>query len=140
MSTHKVGARGLSRRGFLTSAAVTAGALGMCRLGSFAWAQSGALRVYANSSYRNGYQPAVQRFMQQFPDVNVRAEFAATDQIQTTTRVQLTSRTAPDIITVWPGNGNPLAVQQIAPAGFLQDLSGQAFTKSVPKAFHSTLR
>jgi raffinose/stachyose/melibiose transport system substrate-binding protein len=136
MNTLEVGARNLSRRGFIKSAALAAGALGISPLGFSAWAQSGSLRVYANSSYRNGYQPAVQRFMQQFPSVNVRAEFAATDQIQTTTRVQLTSRTAPDIITVWPGNGNPLAVQQIAPAGFLQDLSDQPFTKSVPKAFH----
>ncbi|CAH1658696.1 MAG: extracellular solute-binding protein [Chelatococcus sp.] len=98
-----------------------------------AFALDGQLRVYANSSLRAGVQAVAKAFVAKNSGVNVRTEFANTDQIQTTTRVQLGAGTAPDVITVWPGSGNPLSVGQIAPAGYLMDLTSQNFGAAVPE-------
>jgi raffinose/stachyose/melibiose transport system substrate-binding protein len=50
-----------------------------------------------------------------------------------TVRMQLSSGTAPDIVPVWPGSGVPLSVHQLAPGGFLADLTQQPIVKNVPE-------
>ena len=47
------------------------------------------------------------------------------DQYQQQIRTQLASGTAPDVMTVWPGNGNPGATYVLAKPGYLLDLSDQ---------------
>ncbi|MGV8910328.1 MAG: ABC transporter substrate-binding protein, partial [Propionicimonas sp.] len=49
-------------------------------------------------------------------------------------RTQLTSGTAPDVFSVFPGNGSPTAVQVLGPAGkFLYDLSDRPWIAKMPK-------
>jgi raffinose/stachyose/melibiose transport system substrate-binding protein len=74
------------------------------------------------------------------PGTSVRMEFGDTDPIVTTTRVQLTSGTAPDLITVWPGGGNALAVRQLVPNNFLVDLSDRPWAASVPEGFDAVMK
>jgi raffinose/stachyose/melibiose transport system substrate-binding protein len=131
---------GLSRRDLLrySTVGVAAVAIPTVPTGS-ARAAEYNLRVFANSSLRQPLESAIDRFVQRNPGSRIRANYANTDQIQTTTRVQLGSGTAPDLLTVWPGNGNPLALGQIAPAGYLVDLSGQPFVEEIPEAFEDVL-
>jgi raffinose/stachyose/melibiose transport system substrate-binding protein len=67
------------------------------------------------------------------PSIKIKPVFAGTEQWQITLRTQLASGTAPDIFFVQPGNGNPTTMRQLAPPGYLKDLSGFAFSKLVPK-------
>ena len=39
----------------------------------------------------------------------------------------------PDIIGVWPGNGNAMAVHQIGPLGALADLSGEPWAQAAAR-------
>src|SRR5262249_25286564 len=47
-------------------------------------------------------------------------------------RTQLSSGTAPDVFTVWPGNGNPGANFVLAKPGYLMDLSDQPWASQLP--------
>jgi raffinose/stachyose/melibiose transport system substrate-binding protein len=52
----------------------------------------------------------------------------------------LASGTAGDVLNTWVGNGNPLTVEQLAPGGFLEDLSGQPFAEKLPKSIDPVTR
>ena len=67
------------------------------------------------------------------PTIKIKPVFAGTEQWQISLRTQLASGTAPDIFFVQPGNGNPTTMRQLAPPGYLLDLSKFAFSKLVPK-------
>lgn len=120
----------LSRRGFM------AGAAGAGLMGStgFGWAQSysGELRVLADAAKRAALESAVNKFGAKYSGMRVRLNVASVDQLMATVRMQLTSGTAPDIVPVWPGSGVPLSVHQLAPTGYLEDLSAQSFAKNTP--------
>ncbi|WP_261165707.1 ABC transporter substrate-binding protein [Microbacterium sp. Marseille-Q6965] len=60
---------------------------------------------------------------------------ADTDDYQTTLRTQLSSGTAPDVFFVWPGDGNPMALQVVAEAGLVEDLSDMDFVEKIPEAY-----
>ncbi len=51
-------------------------------------------------------------------------------QILTQINTQLVSGTASDVVTVFPGQGNPIAVQTLSKNGYLADLSAQSWTKN----------
>lgn len=72
---------------------------------------SGGLRVAASSTDRIPMDAVVAAFRKKNPDTKVEITYADTDQLQSTLRTQLSSGTAPDVFTVWPGNGNPAALQ-----------------------------
>ena len=67
------------------------------------------------------------------PTIKIKAVYSGTEQWQISLRTQLASGTAPDIFFVQPGNGNPTTMRQLAPPGYLLDLSKFAFSKKVPK-------
>lgn len=46
----------------------------------------------------------------------------------------LAAGTAADVIEVGPGNGNPATIDNLAPAGYLMDLSDEPWVKNVPSA------
>jgi raffinose/stachyose/melibiose transport system substrate-binding protein len=69
------------------------------------------------------------------PGVTVNLTTAGADQLQQQLRTQLASGTAPDVMSVWPGNGNPGATYVIAKPGYLQDLSDQPWASQLPDAF-----
>lgn len=96
-------------------------------------ASGDALTMTANSTDRVPMDLVVEAFQEQNPDIDVTVTYADTDQLQSTLRTQLSSGTAPDVFTVWPGNGNPAALELLAPGGFLADLSDREFASRIPE-------
>jgi raffinose/stachyose/melibiose transport system substrate-binding protein len=91
------------------------------------------LTVAANSTDRVPMDALVAAFEDANPDTQVTVTYADTDQLQSTLRTQLSSGTAPDVFTVWPGNGNPAALQLLAPSGYLADLGDAEFASRIPE-------
>jgi raffinose/stachyose/melibiose transport system substrate-binding protein len=79
----------------------------------------------------------VAAFEEEHPDIDVTVTYADTDQLQSTLRTQLSSGTGPDVFTVWPGNGNPGALQVLQPAGYLADLSDLSFAGRIAEGDRS---
>src|SRR3954454_20156440 len=69
------------------------------------------------------------------PGVTVNLTTAGADQYQQQIRTQLSSGTAPDVMTVWHGNGNPGATYVLAKPGYLLDLSDQPWASQLPDSF-----
>ena len=76
----------------------------------------------------------VEEYSRVAPDVHIKVSAAPIDTYQTVLRTRLASGNAPDLFTVWPGNGNSMSVAQVAPLGTLADLSGTAWARSLPAA------
>jgi raffinose/stachyose/melibiose transport system substrate-binding protein len=70
-----------------------------------------------------------------YTQAKFQTSYAPTDQVQTSLRTQLGAGNAPDVHVVYPGNGSAMSMAQIAQAGLLADLSGQAWTQSIPGNF-----
>jgi raffinose/stachyose/melibiose transport system substrate-binding protein len=99
---------------------------------AFAQTKSASLNIFAISGDRIPLQATLKIWQQQNPDVKVHVTYADTTPYQSTLRTQLAAGTAADVFEVWPGNGNPGAVQILAPYGYLADLSSQPFAKREP--------
>jgi raffinose/stachyose/melibiose transport system substrate-binding protein len=80
-------------------------------------------------------EDVVKAFEAANPGVKVTLTTAGADQYQQQIRTQLSSGTAPDVMTVWPGNGNPGATYVLAKPGYLLDLSDQPWASQLPPAF-----
>jgi raffinose/stachyose/melibiose transport system substrate-binding protein len=68
------------------------------------------------------------------PGVTVNFTTSGADQYQQQIRTQLSSGTAPDVMSVWPGNGNPGATYVLAKPGYLLDLSDRPWAGKLPPA------
>lgn len=66
--------------------------------------------------------------------VEVSVDVIAQDY-ETILRTRLTSGTARDVFQVAPGGGNPVAIVELAQAGFLADLSDQPWAANIPEVF-----
>jgi raffinose/stachyose/melibiose transport system substrate-binding protein len=77
-------------------------------------------------------EDVVKAFEAANPGVKVNLTTAGADQYQQQIRTQLASGTAPDVMTVWPGNGNPGATFVLAKPGYLLDLSDQPWASKLP--------
>jgi raffinose/stachyose/melibiose transport system substrate-binding protein len=80
-------------------------------------------------------EPVVKAFEAANPGVKVNLTTSGADQYQQQIRTQLSSGTGPDVMTVWPGNGNPGATYVLAKPGYLLDLSDQPWAAQLPDAF-----
>ena len=78
-------------------------------------------------------EDVVKAFEAANPGVKVNFTTSGADQYQQQIRTQLSSGTAPDVMSVWPGNGNPGTVTVLAEAGYLRDLSDQPWAAKYPK-------
>src|SRR4051795_13281779 len=94
--------------------------------------QGASLKVYALTSDRAGFQAVLAAWKKANPSVKVKVTYADVTPYQSTLRTQLAAGTAADVFEVWPGNGNPGAIQVLAPYHFLADLSSQSFAKREP--------
>jgi raffinose/stachyose/melibiose transport system substrate-binding protein len=112
--------------------AALAGAAGTAATAATRTTTSSDLKVYALTSDRTGFQAVLAVYKKQHPDVNVKVTYADVTPYQSTLRTQLSAGTGADVFEVWPGNGNPGAIQVLAPYHFLADLSGQRFAKREP--------
>lgn len=95
--------------------------------------KASSLRLFVQSGDRIPFQATLKIWAKMHPDVKVNVTYADTNPYQSTLRTQLAAGTAADVFEVWPGNGNPAAIQVLAPYGYLMDLSKQAFAKREPK-------
>jgi raffinose/stachyose/melibiose transport system substrate-binding protein len=82
-------------------------------------------------------EDVVKAFEAANPGVKVNFTTAGADQYQQQIRTQLSSGTAPDVLSVWPGNGNPGATYVLAKPGYLLDLSGQPWAARLPAVVQS---
>ena len=90
-------------------------------------APSGSLRIATTNDNADGLNAVLDIFKERHPGVDVKTALMTTPDLQSTLRTQLSSGTGPDVFFTWPGNGNPMSVQNVAPLGFLADLSGQSW-------------
>jgi raffinose/stachyose/melibiose transport system substrate-binding protein len=118
----------------LLAAAVAALGVGGASARTDAGTLGGAdtLTIYAQSGDRIPFEAALAIWRKQNPNAPVRVTYADTNPYQSTLRTQLAAGTAADVFTVWPGNGNPAAIQVLAPYRYLADLSKEAFAKREP--------
>ncbi|GAA2110683.1 extracellular solute-binding protein [Actinomadura alba] len=117
------------------TAAVVAGvalAAGACSSGTNASGGSETLRIAAVATDRAGTEAVLKAFQVKNPKVRVTTSYSDTDQYQGTLRTQLSSGTAPDVFFAWPGNGNPAAIEVLAPTGYIADLSSRSWTARIP--------
>ncbi|HZM75842.1 MAG TPA: extracellular solute-binding protein [Candidatus Limnocylindrales bacterium] len=96
-------------------------------------ASSGDNKVLTLASVDQGsIEDVVKAFEAANPGVKVNFTTSGADQYQQQIRTQLSSGTAPDVMTVWPGNGNPGATYVLAKPGYLMDLSSQPWAAKLP--------
>ncbi|TCC30963.1 ABC transporter substrate-binding protein [Kribbella speibonae] len=125
----------------LIAAVAAAGLLAACSGGTNAGdngsgsTPSGVLTLA--SVDQGSIEDVVKAFEAANPGVDVRFTTSGADQYQQQIRTQLSSGTAPDVMTVWPGNGNPGATYVLAKPGYLMDLSDQPWAAKLPPAMKS---
>jgi raffinose/stachyose/melibiose transport system substrate-binding protein len=125
-----------TRRMTAVAAAMTAATLmAACSSGTNS-GDSGDNQTLTIASVDQGsVEKVVDAFKAANPGVTVNLTTSGADQYQQQIRTQLSSGTAPDVMTVWPGNGNPGATYVIAKPGYLLDLSDQPWAAQLPEAF-----
>jgi len=113
----------------MTAVTVLAG----CAGGTNAPAGGGDNKLLTLASVDQGsIEDVVKAFEAANPGVTVRFTTSGADQYQQQIRTQLASGTAPDVMSVWPGNGNPGATYVLAKPGYLLDLSDQPWAAKYP--------
>ena len=94
--------------------------------------EASSLKIYALAGDRIPMEAVLKVWKKQNPNVKTTITYADTNPYQSTLRTQLAAGTAADVFEVWPGNGNPGAIQVLAPYGYLKDLTNQSFAKREP--------
>jgi len=113
--------------------ATVVAALTACSGGTNANNGGGGSQTLTVASVDQGsIEDVVKAFEAANPGVHVNLTTAGADQYQQQIRTQLASATAPDVFSVWPGNGNPGAVYTLAKPGYLLDLSDQPWAGKLP--------
>ena len=95
-------------------------------------AQGTTLTLMFLGSYQAANEQAIAGFQKENPDITIKASYTAEPQ---SIRALFTTGNAPDIPMVYPGDGSAIAVKQLARAGLLEDLSGEAWAKTVSPSF-----
>jgi raffinose/stachyose/melibiose transport system substrate-binding protein len=120
----------------LVAAVTVVAALTACSGGTNA--NTGGEQTLTVASVDQGsIEDVVKAFETANPGVKVNLTTAGADQYQAQIRTQLASGTAPDVFSVWPGNGNPGAVYTLAKPGYLLDLSDQPWAAKLPSGVKS---
>ena len=122
----------------LLAVATVVTALTACSGGTNANNGGGGSQTLTVASVDQGsIEDVVKAFEAANPGVHVNLTTAGADQYQQQIRTQLASATAPDVFSVWPGNGNPGAVYTLAKPGYLLDLSDQPWASKLPAGVKS---
>ncbi|MET7394918.1 extracellular solute-binding protein [Dactylosporangium sp. NPDC005572] len=121
----------------LALAAALAVAVTACSSGTNAGSGSDSNTLTLASVDQGSIEEVVTAFEAANPGVKVRYTTSGADQYQQQIRTQLASGTAPDVMTVWPGNGNPGATFVLAKPGYLMDLSDQPWASKLPAGLKS---
>jgi raffinose/stachyose/melibiose transport system substrate-binding protein len=115
-------------------AVLAAACSGGTNAGSGGAAGGGDQTLTLASVDQGSVEDVVKAFEAANPGVKVNFTTAGADQYQQQIRTQLASGTGPDVMTVWPGNGNPGATYVLAKPGYLLDLSDQPWAAKYPNA------
>ena len=97
------------------------------------------LKATIDSNFKAALDPLVKEFEAANPGTKIDVTYAPVDQIQTSLRAQLGAGNAPDMFTVWPGNGSAMSVTQLSAANVLTDLTDQPWTGDIPENFKPLL-
>jgi raffinose/stachyose/melibiose transport system substrate-binding protein len=120
----------------LLAAITAAGLLAACSGGTNA--AGGDEQTLTIASVDQGsVEEVVKAFEKANPGVEVNLTTSGADEYQRQIRTQLSSGTAPDVMSVWPGNGNPGATYVLAKPGYLRDLSGEPWAAKYPDVVKS---
>ena len=117
----------------LVAALTAASVLAACSGGTNAGSGSDDKTLTLASVDQGSVEDVVKAFEAANPGVKVNYTTSGADQYQQQIRTQLASGTAPDVMTVWPGNGNPGATYVLAKPGYLLDLSDQQWAAKLPE-------
>ncbi len=99
---------------------------------SAADAYSGPLTITWKNTESAGLNALLPLYKKLHPGLDVTVSVADSTQLASTTRTQLSSGTASDIVWLWAGIGNPLSVGVIGGAGYLADLSKEPWAGTFP--------
>ncbi|MFE6760507.1 ABC transporter substrate-binding protein [Streptomyces sp. NPDC057684] len=121
----------------LTAATIAVTVLAACSGGTTAGDKGDARTLTLASVDQGSVEDIVKAFEKANPGVKVRYTTSGADQYQQQIRTQLSSGTAPDVMSVWPGNGNPAATHVLAEPGYLRDLSDRPWAAKLPDAVKS---
>jgi len=121
----------------LAAAMAAALALAACSGGTNAGTGATSNTLTIASVDQGSIEDVVKAFEAANPGVKVNLTTSGADQYQQQIRTQLASGTAPDVMTVWPGNGNPGATYVLAKPGYLLDLSDQPWAAKLPAGVKS---
>jgi len=121
----------------LLLAMATVAAMAACSSGTKSGSGSDDKTLTLASVDQGSIEDVVKAFEAANPGVKVRYTTSGADQYQQQIRTQLASGTAPDVMTVWPGNGNPGATYVLAKPGYLMDLSDQPWASKLPAGLKS---
>lgn len=100
-------------------------------------ADASTLTVAGTATDKAALEEGIAAFEKANDGVTVKATFADTDAYHSTLRTQLSAGTAPDVFAVWPGNGNPSALQVLAKGGFVKEQADAPWADDVPAGFDS---
>ncbi|MBY6060993.1 ABC transporter substrate-binding protein [Microbacterium esteraromaticum] len=101
---------------------------------------AGTLRVASIPNYQASLEALIPQFEKANPDIDVEVEFLDVASYHTTLRTQLTAGTAPDVFSVFAGNGTPTAMEVLATGGYLADLSDFAFNNGLSTGYDATTK
>ncbi|WP_422771337.1 ABC transporter substrate-binding protein [Plantactinospora sp. WMMC1484] len=121
----------------VAAAVAAATLLAACSSGTNAGSGGDGKILTLASVDQGSIEDVVKAFEAANPGVKVNFTTSGADQYQQQIRTQLASGTAPDVMTVWPGNGNPGATHVLAKPGYLLDLSDQPWAAKLPDAVRS---
>ncbi|UUU19852.1 ABC transporter substrate-binding protein [Streptomyces sp. DSM 40750] len=121
----------------LIAAVTSVAVLAACSGGTKANSGGDSKTLTVASFDQGSLEDVVKAFEKANPGVKVRYTLSGADQYQQQIRTQLSSGTGPDVMSVWPGNGNPGATQVLAEPGYLRDLSDQPWAAKLPDATKS---
>lgn len=114
------------------AAAVAAMALAASSVASFADQLSGSIDVAWVTNHKEPMDKLIAKFEAQNPGTKINITYQSVDAYWASIRTKMNSGTAPDVMFVWNGNGNPGAQLQFSPGGYLADLSNSPWISQVP--------
>jgi raffinose/stachyose/melibiose transport system substrate-binding protein len=97
------------------------------------------LTISWKGSEKAGIDAVVAAYKEKNPDAEVVVSIADTEQYQATLRTQLAAGSAADVMYIWPADGNPGALRQVAPGGFLRALDDRDWAGDYPEFIEEQL-
>lgn len=118
----------------LAMSAVATTALAACSTSDNNAGDENTLTIFWKGSEKPGIDAVVAAFKEANPGVDVVVSTADVEQYQATLRTQLSAGSAADVIFTWPARGNSATISEVAPGGYLEDLSDREWASQYPPA------